>query len=210
MKLFFSAGACSIGIHILLREIGKPFELHEVNTKAGGTRTPAYLAMNPKGKVPALVRDDGTILTEFPAIAFYLAWANPSAGLLPADIEGQSRCLELFEYLVSTVHMRGLHRMYGPTRLAYGADPYKVYDDGEKIVEDAFAILEPELEGKSFLLGEFSIVDCALFYVLINAHRLRMTLPPNLARHLQTMLERPTVIEAMRVEDISAWAEVAA
>lgn len=210
MKLFFSAGACSIGIHIILREIGNPFDLHEVSTKAGGTRTAEYLAMNPKGKVPALVRDDGTVLTEFPAIAFHLAWTHPEAGLLPADVEGQSRCLELFEYLVSTVHMRGLHRMYGPARLAYGADPYKVYADGEKIVEDAFAILEPELEGRTFLLGRFSIVDCALFYILINARRLRMALPPNLARHLRTMLERPTVIEALRVENITEWAEAEA
>ena len=69
MKLYYSPGACSLGIHLLLEEIGKPYELARLNLAEGEQRKPGFAAVNRKGKVPTLVRDDGTVLTEFPAIA---------------------------------------------------------------------------------------------------------------------------------------------
>ena len=77
MKLFYSPGACSIGIHVLLEEIGKPYEAQLVNLREGGQFKPDFTAVNPKSKVPTLVRDDGSVLTEYPAIAYWLARTNP-------------------------------------------------------------------------------------------------------------------------------------
>jgi glutathione S-transferase len=77
MKLFYGPGACSIGIHVILEELGAPFETQAVSTRDGSVRKPEYLAINPKAKVPALLRDDGTVLTEFPVIAWWLARSNP-------------------------------------------------------------------------------------------------------------------------------------
>ena len=70
MKLFYSPGACSLGIHVLLQEIGKPFELEKVELAKGEQFQPPFTSVNPKLKVPVLQRDDGSILTEYPAIAF--------------------------------------------------------------------------------------------------------------------------------------------
>ena len=73
MKLYYMPGACSIGIHVLLEEIGKPYEAQLVNLREGGQFKPEFTAVNPKSKVPTLVRDDGSVLTEYPAIAWWLA-----------------------------------------------------------------------------------------------------------------------------------------
>ena len=70
MKLYFSPGACSIGIHVLLEEIGKPYEAVRLNFQEGDQYKPGFTSINPKSKVPTLVRDDGSVMTEYPAIAF--------------------------------------------------------------------------------------------------------------------------------------------
>ena len=112
MKLYFAPGACSIGIHVLLEEIGKPYEAERVNLQQGEQYKPPFTTVNPKSKVPTLVRDDGSVLTEFPAIAYWLARTNPYAGLLPDDIDQQARALELMDYAVSTIHMQGFARQF--------------------------------------------------------------------------------------------------
>ena len=89
-KLFYAPGACSIGIHVLLEEIGKPYEAEQVDLRSPAPQRP-YPGINPKTNVPPRRRDDGSILTAFPAIAFWLARTNPQAGLLPDDAAGQAR-----------------------------------------------------------------------------------------------------------------------
>jgi glutathione S-transferase len=73
MKFYTAPGSCSLGIHVLLEEIGKPYDLVTVNLKDGEQQKPEYTRINPKAKVPALERDDGAVLTEWPAIAVWLA-----------------------------------------------------------------------------------------------------------------------------------------
>ena len=91
MKLYYAPGACSIGIHVLMEEIGKPYEAVKLDTKSGENTRPPFIDLNPKGKVPTVQRDDGTVLTEYPVIAHYLAETNPGAGLLPKDGESKLR-----------------------------------------------------------------------------------------------------------------------
>jgi len=112
-KLLYAPGACSIGIHVLLEEIGKPYEAEQVDLRAPAPERP-FTAINPKSKVPTLVREDGSVLTEFPAIAWWLARTNPEAQLLPDDADGQARVLEALDYVVSTVHMRSFTLMNRP------------------------------------------------------------------------------------------------
>ena len=83
MKLLYAPGACSIGIHVLMEEIGKPYEAERVNLQQGEQYKPPFTTVNPKSKVPTLTKDDGSVLTEFPAIAYWLARKNPFADLLP-------------------------------------------------------------------------------------------------------------------------------
>jgi len=106
MKLYYSPGACSVGIHVLLEEIGAPYEAVLVNLKEGAQFKPEFAGLNPKSKVPALERDDGSILTEYPAIAFWLASRFPTAGLMPSGMDAQARALECTDYCVATMHMQ--------------------------------------------------------------------------------------------------------
>ena len=106
MKLYWAPHTCAIGIHVLLEEVGGPYELQEVDAAGGETQAPAFLAINPKGKVPVLVRDDGSVLTEFGAIAAWLAHAHPQAELLPREPEAQVRVVEVMDYVVGTLHAR--------------------------------------------------------------------------------------------------------
>src|SRR5262249_48665785 len=112
MKLMYSPGACSVGIHVLLEEIGKPYEAQLVNLREGAQFKPDFTAVNPKSKVPTLVRDDGSVLTEYPAIAFWLARTNPEKKLLPDDVDAQARTFEALDYAVSTIHMQGFSRLF--------------------------------------------------------------------------------------------------
>jgi glutathione S-transferase len=73
MKLYYMPGACSIGIHVLLEEIGKPYDLQKIDGAKQEQYGPDFVKINPKSKVPTLQRDDGSVLTEFPAIATWLA-----------------------------------------------------------------------------------------------------------------------------------------
>ena len=91
MKLFYSPNACSMGIHFVLEEIGKPYELEFVDFSQKAQYKSPFTDLNPKSKVPMLQLDNGTVLTEFPAIAFYLARINPAAKLLPTEPEGEAR-----------------------------------------------------------------------------------------------------------------------
>jgi glutathione S-transferase len=93
MKFYFTPGACSIGIHILLEELDLIFEAYVINLLAGDHMKPAFLAINPKATIPTLVRDDNTALTEFQAIAYWLARRHPKAGLLPDDEDLVFNCV---------------------------------------------------------------------------------------------------------------------
>ena len=203
MKLFYAPGAGSIGIHVLLEEIGKPYETTALNLREGEQHKPFFSDVNPKAKVPTLVRDDGSVLTEFPAIAYYLARTNPDRKLLPDDIEGQVRCLELIDYIVATIHMQGFSRIIRPTNFAPNAiDEDHVKARGVELATKGFAVLDRALAGRDYLLGTFSIADAALFYVEFWARRLAVTLPENCVTHLERMLARPAVKATLAAEGL--------
>jgi glutathione S-transferase len=202
MKLYYSPFACSLAIHLILEEIGKPYELQAMNFVERDQFKPEFVALNPKSKVPTLVRDDGSVLTELPAIAFWLALTNPEKRLLPEDAEGQARALEAMDYLVATVHMRGFTRIFRPAVFSQAeAEHEAVRAQGREIAEQGLALMDRALAGKDYLLGDFSIADCVLFFITFWAiHRLKVTLPPNLERYWQAMMARPAVQRTLQSE----------
>ena len=154
MKLMFAPGACSLGIHLLLEEIGKPYETQRVNLMEGAQYKPDFTTVNPKSKVPTLVRDDGSVLTEFPAIAYWLARTNPAAKLLPDDPDAQARALEAMDYVVATMHMQGFTRIFRPGNFSPNtADEDAVKARGREIFEKGLAIMDQALKGKDYLVG---------------------------------------------------------
>ncbi len=202
MKFFFAPGACSIGIHVLLHETGADFEHARMDLRAGEQFKPEFQAVNPKGKVPALVRDDGTTLTEYPAIAVWIASTFPGAGLLPAAAEPLARALEATGYCVSTVHMQGFSRIFRPANFAPSeADHDAVKAKGLEIFTKGLHTLDKALEGREWIAGDYSFADSALFYVTFwGGARLKLDLPANLKAHYERMLARPAVQTTMTEE----------
>ncbi|MBM3643644.1 MAG: glutathione S-transferase [Alphaproteobacteria bacterium] len=208
MKLYYMPGACSVGIHVILEEIGKPFEAQRIDGAKQEQYGPDFVKLNPKSKVPTLQRDDGSVLTEFPAIAVWLARTNPDKKLLPADADGEARALEAMDFVVSTMHMHGFSRMFRPGNYAFTeADHDKVKARGKEIFEKGLALMDKALAGKEYLTGSFSIADAALFYVSFwAAGRMKMPLPANVAAHYARMKARPAVKRVPEKEGLAAAA----
>lgn len=163
MKLFYAPGSCSLASHIALEEAGADYEAVKVDMRQSEQRTPEYLAINPKGRVPALVTGQG-VLTETPAILGYVAQAHPQAGLLPTDPWDLAQAQAFNSYLASTVHVAHAHRMRG----SRWADEESSFEDMRRKVPrtmaECFGLIETELLTGPWVLGErFSVCDGYLF-----------------------------------------------
>jgi len=203
-KLLYAPGACSIGIHVLLEEIGKPYEAEPVDLRSPPPER-SLTAVNPKSKVPTLVRDDGSVLTEFPAIAWWLARTNPEAHLVPDDPDGQARVLEALDYVVSTVHMRSFTLMNRPGNFSPNEAAHdSIRARGRENFAKGLAIMDQALAGKEYVIGRFSIADAALFYVEFWATRANVPLLANCAAHLARMKARPAVAAVLKQEGFTA------
>lgn len=205
-KLYFAPGSCAIGIHVLLEEVGQPYEIQKVDLAKGEHYQPAYLAINSKSKVPSLQRKDGTVITEFPAIATWLALTNPDKKLLSTDPETMARTLETLDYVVSTLHMQGFTRVFKPVAFTPNeADHEAVKARGMEICKQGVANMDKLLEGKDYVTGTFSIADAALFYwTWWLAARVKMELPKNLDRFFKNMMARPSVQAMLKQEGLAA------
>lgn len=205
MKFYMTPGSCSTGIHILLEELELVFEVHLVNLLAGDQFKPEYLALNPKATIPTLVRDDGTALTDFQSIAWWLARRHPKRRLLPEDADGEARVLEAMNFAVGTLHGQGFARIFTTEKFATDAAQHEaVQARGREILERGFAVADRLLEGREYLAGSFGIADCALFYVEFWADRTGIALPANCQAHYRRMLQRPAVRQVLQEEGYAA------
>lgn len=200
-KFYMTPGSCSTGIHILLEECGLVFEAYIVNLLAGDQYKPDYLAINPKGSIPALVLDDGSALTEFSAIAWWLARSYPQRQLLPTTLAGEVRALGLMNYAVHTLHTQGFARIFTTERFAPSSgDHASVKVRGRQIIDQGFAIVDHELAGREYVDERFGIADAALFYVEFWAERIGIPLPENCLAHYRRLLTRPAVRQVLAEE----------
>lgn len=200
MKLYYSPGACSLSPHIVLCELGLPYELVKVDL---GTHRTAdgqdYTAINPKGYVPALQLDDGQLLTEGPAIVQYLADQKPAVGLLPpAGTLERARVQEWLTFIGTELH-KNLGALFNP---AISAD-WKAAVMAN--IERRFAFADKALAGRDYLTGaKFCVADAYLFTIVNWTFFLKIDLTPwpTLAAFHQRVLARPAVQAAMREEGL--------
>jgi glutathione S-transferase len=196
LTLYYSPGACSLAPHIALEETGEKFETKPIALRKGQQRTPEYMAINPKSKVPVLVID-GKPLTENVAILTYIAKRFPRANLLPTgNLDREVEALSLLAWCSSGIQPV-IGRFFGPLRLcdAPGSEEATLkIARGEN--DRNFALVEKQLTGKEYILDRFSVVDC-LLYVYFNwaknVHKLDVTPYPNYAAHFERMAKRPAV-----------------
>lgn len=168
-RLYYSPGACSLAAHIVLEEIGQPYELELISAKDGEmTATAQWKAINPKGRVPALLGVPGRIggaddlLTELHAILVYLARTNPAAGLLPSNPAAEARCIEWMNWLASNVHAMSYGQIWRPRRFIDDERQFPALKaKGEQNVREQYAYIESLLaDGREWAVkGGYTVVD---------------------------------------------------
>jgi glutathione S-transferase len=163
IKLFHAWGSCSLAPYLALSEAGAEFEVAVLSTRDGDQRRPEYLAVNPKGRVPALVTDKG-VLTENVAILAWIAQTFPEARLAPTDPWGFAQAQAFNSYLSSTVHVAHAHRHRG---YRWATEESSFEDMRRKVPEsiaECFQLIEDDMLRGPWVLGEtFSICDAYLF-----------------------------------------------
>jgi glutathione S-transferase len=203
LKLFYAVGTCALASHIALEEAGAEYDAVRLDFRTDDQREPGYLAINPKGRVPALVTDDG-VLTETPAILAFVAQSFPSAGLAPtADHFAFARVQAFNSYLCSTVHVAHAHRMRG---YRWADDPAAIEEMRRKApaaVGECFDLIERKMIEGPWVMGEaYTVCDPYLFTLAqwLEADGVNPSQLPKILDHRRRMSERPAVKKALAEE----------
>jgi glutathione S-transferase len=203
MRLLYAPGSCSISPHIVLEEIGAPFETQRVGILEGETRSEAFLRINPKGKVPVLVLAGGATFTEAPVILQYLARRFPDVRLLPADPQQELEALQLCSYIAGTLHGLGLSPLLRPEAFCGASGrAAEVRAEGERVLGAGFQLIARRLGEATQFFEQFSIGDAALFYLEHHADRLGVAMPPAIVRHWHVMCARRSVRAVLEREGL--------
>jgi len=200
MKLYYTPGACSLSPHIVALEAGIPVQLEKVDSKAKRTESGQdFWQVNPKGYVPALSLDDGSLLTEGPAIVQYLADLKPESGLAPANgTPARYRLQEMLGYINSE-----LHKSYSP--LFKTETPAEVRQERKDYLRKRYALLDALLAKQEWLLGDhFTVADAYLFTVTNWAKHVELDFSEfaALSAFQQRVAARPQVQAAMQAEGL--------
>ncbi|MEM7377651.1 MAG: glutathione S-transferase N-terminal domain-containing protein [Pseudomonadota bacterium] len=197
MKLFYARGTIALASLIALEDTGAPYTVHSLDFSQAEENAPAYLEINPKGRVPALETADG-ILTETPAILTWIADSHPAAGLLPVGHFQRARCLEFMSYIASTVHVNHAHRMRGHR----WADDRSSFEDMQRRVpgnmRDSLQLVEDALDGEWVLGRSYTVCDPYLYTICtwLEGDGVDVNDLPRIASHMHRMQARPAVQRA--------------
>jgi len=181
---YFAPGSSAMATHIALHEVGAEFEPHLLSFKTKEQQRPNYLAVNPEGKVPALVVD-GRVITEVAATLYYLAKTFPAAGLWPrGGVEDEAQAISWMSFIAATVH---------PARRA-----------GEARWREVFHLCEHRLDGRDWTVGDrYSIADIhlfRLFWRFVDALGPDPASYPGLMAHYHRIIARPAVKKTIAIE----------
>jgi glutathione S-transferase len=202
LKLYYSPGSCALASHITLEEAGAAYTAERLDFKNNQQTSPEYLAVNPKGRVPALVTDRG-ILTETPAILAFIAQSFPQAKLAPLDPFAFAQAQAFNLYLCATVHVAHAHKGRG---YRWANDEASFADMKRKVPETVgacFALIERDMLRGPWVMGEsFTICDPYLFTLAgwLEGDGVDISTLPKVADHRKRMAERPAVRKVLAEE----------
>jgi glutathione S-transferase len=194
MIFFYSPNSCALASHIALEHVGATYEARRVDFAKSEQRAPGFLAINPKGRVPALVTERG-VLTETPAILAFICQTFPAAQLAPLDdvfAFAQVQC--------ATVHVAHAHRYRG---YRWADDPAAIEAMKQKVpqsVGDCFALIERDLFVGPYVMGSnYTVCDMYLFTVCqwLEGDGVDIKRFPNVAQHQQRMFADPVVTKVL-------------
>jgi glutathione S-transferase len=183
LTLYFAPGASSMAVHIVLHEIGAPFEARPISLARREQKAAGFLTLNPEGKVPTLLID-GRPLTEVAAILYFLAKRFPQAGLLPEhDLESEAQAISWMSFIAATLH---------PAR-----------GRGLEAASKVYALADRRLGEREWALGRYSIADIHLFRLYWRFANSLKPAPgtfPHLSAHYDRMMMRPAVKRTCEIE----------
>ena len=203
LTLYYAPYSCALASHLALEHSGSAYEARKVDFSKQEQRSPEYLKINPKGRVPALITERG-VLTETPAILVYIAQRFPAAKLAPLDDPWLFAQMQSFNsYLASTVHVAHAHRYRG---YRWSDDAAAIESMRRKVPETmraCFEQIEQEFLQGPFVLGErYSVCDMYLFTITqwLEGDGVDVNLFPRVAAHRRWMLENQTVQKVLRAQ----------
>lgn len=204
LKLYYAPNTCALASLITLEEAGAEHEISRVDFSREEQRGADYLAINPKGRVPALATDDG-IITETPAILTFIAQSFPEANLIPADAYGFARVQEFNSYLCATVHPAHAHRVRGYRWADDAAAVAEMARKAPSVMTECFELIEREMfEGPWVMGASFTISDPYLFTISnwLERDGVDIAQLPKIREHRERMSERESVRRAVDREGI--------
>ena len=196
LKLYWVKGTISIAVAIALEEAGLPYDALQMDFKTADQTKPDYLAVNPKGRVPALALEDGTVLTETGALLDYIAAIAPTANLVPTAPQDAAHMRSAMYYLASTMHIAHAHKMRG----SRWATQQSSFDDMTAMVPETMAAcaayVDTHILRGDYVLGDaFSIADPYLYVVCnwLSGDGVDVALYPKIQNFMSQMQTRPSV-----------------
>jgi glutathione S-transferase len=209
LKLYYAPNTCALASHISLEEAGAKYDAVRLSFADAEQRKPGYLAINPKGRVPALQTDRG-ILTETPAILAFIAQSFPAARLAPLDDAfGFAEVQSFNSYLCSTVHVAHAHRLRGSR---WADDEAAIEAMKKKVpqsVGDCFEMIESKMIAGPWVMGsDYTICDPYLFTIArwLEGDGVDIRRFPKVHDHYARMEARPAVQRALSQQQAAAAA----
>lgn len=200
MKLYYSPGACSLAPHIVLNEAGYAYEAEKVYIPTKKTATGGdFLAINPKGYVPAITLDDGQLLTEVQVLLRYLADQKPQSNLMPKPGTMERYRVEEWMNYIATE----LHKGYSPLFRPNTPEEYKTI--ARENLAKRLALLDKALAGKQYLMGNaFTAADAYAFTILRWSQFTKVDLSPyaNIKAYMARVEARPKVQQTLKEEGL--------
>ncbi len=200
LKLFYAPGTCALAVNIALHEAHADHEVVRIDFASQQQRSADYLAVNPKGRVPALMTERG-VISEAPALLLYVAQRFATAQLAPlSDPFALAKMQEFNNYLASTVHVAHAH---GRRASRWADTPEAIEDMKRKVpqtMSECFELIETHyLQGPWVLGADYSVADAYLFTIAswLEGDGVDIERFPKVADHFLRMAQRPAVRAAM-------------
>ena len=203
LTFYYAPGTCALASHLALEYAGARYEAIRLDFGKQEQRSPDYLRINPKGRVPALITERG-ILTETPALLQFISQSFPDAKMMPLDDPFLlARANAFNSYLCSTVHVAHAHRVRG-VRWADDADAIEAMKKkAPQIMRESFELIERDMLKTPWVLGEhFSVCDMYLFTLAqwLKGDGVDIGHFPNVADHQRRMAEDPVVVRVLAAQ----------
>jgi glutathione S-transferase len=201
LTLYYAPGACSMAAHIVLEESGEKYEPSRVDLAGGEQRGEAYRKINPQGRVPALILDNGTPIAENTAILPYL---GKRFGLWPADVIAEAKALSLIGFFAASVHPANAH-IGRPERYAADSAAFPTIQEmGRKTFHGYLQQIDAMLAGREWFGERYSVLDPYgfVFYTWGVRREFPMTELANYTAFKDRMVARPAVARVMEDEKI--------